>query len=185
MKFEKTTFNGLIIIEQDIFKDERGYFARAFDTDEFNQAGIDKEFLEDNLSLSKKGSLRGLHFQKAPNEIGKLVRVGKGRILDVVVDIRKGSETFGKWFSIELSAENGKMLYVPEGFAHGFLALEDDTLVEYKYTGHYAPESYTGIKWDDSEIAIDWQFEKYEITEPTITEKDQKLGSLRDYLNIS
>ena len=173
MNFTKTKFEGLIVIDPDVFKDERGYFIKRYNKNDFQTAGINQEFVEDNHSLSQKGVLRGLHFQKKPFSLGKLVFVTTGSILDITVDLRKHSPTYKEWFSIELTEDNKKMLFIPEGFAHGFLALSKNTLVQYKYTNFYDKKSEYGLIWNDPELNIDWQLDKYGIKNMIISEKDQ------------
>jgi dTDP-4-dehydrorhamnose 3,5-epimerase len=167
MTIQKTTIKGLVLILPDVFPDERGYFFESFQKEKFKSLGIDVEFVQDNESMSVKGVLRGLHFQVPPYAQGKLVRVVRGAALDVAVDLRKNSGTFGKWESVILSAENKLMLWIPEGFAHGFLTLEDNTIFQYKCTNYYNRESELGIIWNDPDLKIDWG-----IGNPTISEKD-------------
>lgn len=175
MLFERNEFEGLCIINPTIFKDDRGYFYETHNKDIFQKNGINAEFVQDNQSFSKKNVLRGLHFQKNPHSQGKLVRVIHGSVLDVVVDIRKSSETFGKHFKIKLSSENNTMLYIPEGFAHGFLALEDNTIFSYKCTNFYNKESECSILWNDMSLSIDWGIEN-----PILTDKDRQASSFTD-----
>ena len=178
MKFKltKTFIQDLVIIEPLIFKDERGFFMETYNKKDFLDLGISVDFVQDNYSKSQKGVLRGLHFQTEYSQ-GKLVRVCKGSVWDVVVDIRKGSKTYGKWFGVELSEENKKMLYVPEGFAHGFLTLKDETEFQYKCTNFYHSEFESGIIWNDDTIAIKWPFSEYDVSSSDliISEKDKKL----------
>lgn len=171
----KTPIKDLVIIQPKVFGDERGFFQETYNKKSFEEHGLTMEFVQDNHSKSKKGVLRGLHFQ-TKNIQGKLVRVVKGSVYDVVVDLRKDSETFGQWFGVVLSEENKTMFYVPEGFAHGFLTLEDDTEFLYKCTDLYSPEYDSGILWNDKTINIDWRFEEFGISseELTISDKDQK-----------
>jgi dTDP-4-dehydrorhamnose 3,5-epimerase len=187
MKFIPTKLPGLMIIESNVFEDERGFFIRRYNEKEFQTAGISHQFVEDNHSLSKKGVLRGLHFQKKPFPLAKLVLVSSGAVLDVVVDLRKNSPTYKQWFSLELTAENKKMLFVPEGFAHGFLSLADNTLMQYKYSNHYHPALEQGLLWNDPEIKIDWQLKRYEIEfgikELIISKKDQNNFLLKELEN--
>jgi len=154
-KFVKTFIEGLYIIEPTIFGDERGYFMETYHAKEFTEAGIDVRFVQDNQSKSRKGVLRGLHFQYT-NPQGKLVRVIKGEAFDVAVDLRKDSSTYGKWEGVILSEENKKQFYVPEGFAHGFLVLSDEAEFTYKCTNFYNANDEGGILWNDSDINIEW-----------------------------
>ena len=171
----KTPIKDLVIIETKIFGDSRGFFMETYNQASFEELGLKMNFVQDNHSKSKKGVLRGLHFQTKHTQ-GKLVRVIKGRVYDVAVDLRKGSETFGQWYGIELSGENKLMFYVPEGFAHGFLTLDDETEFVYRCTDLYAPEYDSGILWNDKTLNIDWKFKEFGINpeELTISEKDQK-----------
>jgi dTDP-4-dehydrorhamnose 3,5-epimerase len=177
MKFEKTDIEGLIVINPLKIEDERGYFFESFRKTRFEEIiGSSIAFLQENESCSKVGTIRGLHFQNPPFAQGKLVRVPKGRVLDVVVDIRKGSPTYGKHFSIELSSENAKQLWIPEGFAHGFAALEEGSILSYKCTDVYNKESEGSLLWSDPEIGIDWNIE-----DPIVSEKDQISPNLSEF----
>ena len=159
--FKKTGIKGLYIINPSVFKDERGYFMEIYNKSEFKEAGLDLNFVQDNHSKSKKGVLRGLHFQyKHPQ--GKLLRVIKGEVYDVAVDLRYKSDTYGKWYGIILSEENRKLFYIPEGFAHGFLVLSGEAIFSYKCTNFYYPEDEGGIIWNDKAIGIDWPLGKVE-----------------------
>ena len=179
-EIEKIIFDEIKLIKPKIFQDERGFFLEFFNYEEFKKLGIDERFVQDNHSKSKRGVLRGLHFQtKHPQ--GKLVRVIKGAIYDIIVDIRKGSSTFGKWFGVELNSYDKKMLYIPKGFAHGFLTLEDDTEIEYKCNDFYYPQYESGIMYDDKDLNVDWKLEEYRITELTLSEKDKKHQSFKEY----
>lgn len=183
-KYQKieTSLRGLYIVTSPFYPDSRGFFSEMYHKKEFAKMGFTKEFVQDNCSCSKRGVLRGLHFQKKyPQE--KLLRVLKGRILDVVLDLRMGSESFGKYFSAELSAENQKMLYIPAGMAHGFLSLEDDTQVFYKCTDFYHPEEEAGILWNDRELAINWNLEAYQLLEENLclSEKDKRNMTFREF----
>ncbi len=176
MKFRivEEPMKGLYVIEAKVFKDNRGFFMESYNEEEFKKIGLGMKFVQDNHSRSTKGVLRGLHFQlKKPQ--GKLVRVIRGKVFDVAVDLRKNSPTYKRWFGIELSDENMLMMYIPEGFAHGFLALEDSDFF-YKVTEFYRPEYDGGIKWDDPEIGIKWPVAKDLI----ISEKDKKLPYLSE-----
>jgi dTDP-4-dehydrorhamnose 3,5-epimerase len=170
--------DGPLIIEPRIFNDPRGYFYESYNSDIFKAAGIDGIFVQDNQSLSHKGATRGLHFQAPPFEQGKLVRVVQGAVIDVIVDIRKSSPTFGKSFAIELSESNHLMLWIPPGFAHGFETLEDKTIFLYKCTNVYHKESEGGLLWNDPALEIKWQSEN-----AIISEKDQLLPSLKDFVS--
>ena len=154
-KFIETFIKGMYVIEPEIFGDNRGYFMETYNENDFKNAEIDAKFVQDNESSSKKGVLRGLHFQ-TKNVQGKLVRVLSGEVFDVGVDLRKNSPTYGKWYGEILSSENKKQLYIPEGFAHGFVVLSNTATFAYKCTNFYDPNSEGGIAWDDPDIAIDW-----------------------------
>ena len=168
---------GLKVVEPTVFGDARGYFMETYNYNDFKEAGIDVEFVQDNQSSSRYGVLRGLHFQlHYPQD--KLVRVVNGEVFDVAVDLREGSKTYGKWFGVELSAENMKQFYIPEGFAHGFLVLSDEAEFAYKCTDFYHPGDEGGLAYNDPEIGIDWPFE--EGVELIISEKDKKWSGLKD-----
>lgn len=162
MKFVQSELSEIVIIEPAVYGDVRGWFMESFRQDRFEDAlrgfglQVPSPFVQDNDSFSKKGVLRGLHYQKAPHCQGKLVRVVRGAVYDVAVDIRKGSPTLGQSFGIELSAENQRILWLPAGFAHGFLALTDQCHMQYKTTNYYAPDSETSIQWNDPQLAINW-----------------------------
>ena len=168
---------GLYVIEPTVFKDERGYFVETYNQNDMKEAGLDMVFVQDNQSMSTRGVLRGLHFQKQFPQ-GKLVRVVRGKVFDVAVDLRSDSKTYGKWFGVELSAENMKQFYIPEGFAHGFLVLSDEAEFCYKCTDFYHPGDEGGLAWNDSEIGVEWQLE--EGVDLIISEKDQKWKGLKD-----
>lgn len=158
MRILKTDIEGVLIIEPRLFEDERGYFFEAFSERKFAElTGIRTRFVQDNESRSTVGVVRGLHFQLPPHAQSKLVRVVRGAILDVAVDIRRGSPTFGRYVAVELSEHNHRQLFIPRGFAHGFSVLEGDAIVEYKCDNYYAPESEGAIRWDDMTLAIDWR----------------------------
>ena len=158
--------------------DERGFFSETYNENDFADVGVDVRFVQDNQSLSRRrGTLRGLHFQRPPHAQGKLVRVTRGAILDVAVDIRHGSPTFGEHVVIEISAENWRQLYVPIGYAHGFITLRDDTEVQYKVTDFYSAEHDAGIAWNDPALGIDWKLDAAEIT---LSEKDARHPVLKD-----
>ncbi len=169
MKIIETGIKDLIVIEATVFGDERGYFYETFNTKSWKEKiGNLPDFVQDNESMSHAGVLRGLHFQKPPHSQGKLVRVVQGSVLDVAVDLRKNSETYGKHFKIELSGENKLQLFVPKGFAHGFLTLEDNTIFSYKCTNFYNKESEGGLLWNDKDLGIDWKN-----NDPILSEKDK------------
>ena len=178
MQVTKTALDGVLILEPKVFGDARGWFMETWSARKFMAAGLNFEFVQDNQSYSaQRGTLRGLHYQTAPFAQAKLVRCTRGKLLDVAVDIREGSETFAKWVAVELTAENKKQLLIPRGFAHGFLTLTDDVEIQYKADNFYAPLCDGNIRWDDAEIKIDWPFE------PTIlADKDAKAPTLRERL---
>ena len=155
MKVEPTCIPDVLIIEPQVFGDQRGFFMETWNAQSLGHLGIDVTFVQDNQSRSNRGALRGIHYQ-LPRPQGKMVRVAAGRVFDVAVDLRRSSETFGKWVGVELSAENKRMLWVPPGFGHGFLALEDGTDFLYKCTDYYSPEDERCVRWDDPEVGIDW-----------------------------
>ncbi|GAB4031191.1 MAG: dTDP-4-dehydrorhamnose 3,5-epimerase [Elusimicrobiota bacterium] len=172
-KFEKTDIEGLILVKPNVFKDSRGFFAEEYKKSDFLKAGINCDFVQDNHSKSSKGVLRGLHFQKSPFSQAKLVRCLKGLIWDVAVDLRSGSKTFGKWLAFELSEENFNSLFIPEGFAHGFLTLSDEAELLYKCSREYAPSFDSGVRYDDPHLNISWP-----VKNPSLSEKDIKLPFL-------
>ncbi len=176
MNIIETDIEGLLIIEPRVFGDDRGFFLETWNEAAFAKAGLDLSFVQDNHSRSQKGVLRGLHFQN-PGPQGKLVRVTNGAVFDVAVDLREGSQTFGKWAGVELSSENKRMFWVPEGFAHGFLTLADDTDFLYKCTAPYAPGSEHTLAWDDPSVGIDWPVADLD---PIISEKDARGVALSD-----
>ena len=180
MNFQAGPLPGLFIIEPRIFGDARGHFLESYRKDLFAANGISEDFVQDNQSLSGKGILRGLHFQAPPHAQGKLVRVLQGRVLDVVVDLRRSSRTYGRWFSLELSPEKATMFYIPPGFAHGFLTLEDQTIFAYQCTNYYQPTSEGGLRWDDPGLAIDWAW-KDPHHPPLVSAKDQILPYFEDF----
>ena len=182
MNVLKTEIEGVYIIEPRVFGDERGYFFESFNAENFlTQTGIDATFVQDNESCSRKGVLRGLHFQKEPYAQAKLVRVVCGRVLDVAVDIRRGSATFGKYVAVELSGENRRQMFIPKGFAHGYITLEDDTIFQYKCDEFYHPEAEGGIAWNDTQIGIDWGVPEEEII---LSRKDTQNPRLADVLAL-
>jgi len=178
MIVEKNFIEGLLILKPKVFEDPRGYFFESFNQKLIAAAGINETFVQDNQSLSQKGVLRGLHMQKPPHAQGKLVRVIKGAVLDVAVDLRKNSPTYGKHFSIELTEQNKIMFWIPTGFAHGFLTLQDDTIFYYKCTAYYNKESEASILWDDKDININW-----DIAQPLLSEKDKTGQALKDFIS--
>ena len=157
MNIIKTNIEGVVVIEPRVFEDERGYFFESFSEREFCAEVCDCHFVQSNEAKSSYGVVRGLHFQLPPHAQSKLVRVAKGRVLDVAVDIRKSSPTFGHYVAVELSDENHRQIFIPRGFAHGYSVLSEEAVVEYKCDNYYAPESEGAIAWDDAALAIDWQ----------------------------
>jgi dTDP-4-dehydrorhamnose 3,5-epimerase len=180
MKAIETKIPGVKIIEPDCFSDHRGWFMETYSTEKYEAMGITNVFVQDNHSMSaKKGTLRGLHFQNAPMAQAKLVRCTKGAVIDVAVDIRKGSPTYKQWVSVELSAENKRQFYIPQGFAHGFLTLTDDVEFEYKVDNLYSKEHDRGIRYDDPSIGVDWGM-LLNGMEPILSEKDINGPLLKD-----
>lgn len=178
MKIETTSLEGVKVVCPTVFEDGRGYFFESFKTTVFKDAGLPHEFVQDNEAKSEKGVLRGLHYQME-NPQGKLIRVVSGSILDVAVDIRVGSPTFGKYESEILNSDNKKMLYVPEGFAHGYLVLSDEAIVTYKCTDIYNPNDQYGVRWNDFKLNIDWNIDK-----PNLSEKDKNLPTLDEQQHL-
>ncbi|MFT4684558.1 MAG: dTDP-4-dehydrorhamnose 3,5-epimerase [Polaribacter sp.] len=177
MKFIKTEISDVYIIEPSVFGDNRGYFLESFNLEEFEENVYPIKFVQDNESKSSKGVLRGLHFQKPPFSQAKLVRCIEGRVIDVAVDIRKGSPTYGKHITVELSGENKKQLFVPRGFAHGFSVLSDTAVFAYKVDNMYAPEYDSGIKYNDKDLNINWGLTEEEIQ---LSGKDENLSFFKD-----
>ncbi len=176
MQFIKTKFKDVWLVKPQVFQDRRGFFLESYSQEKFKQQGININFVQDNHSFSKKkGVLRGLHFQKPPFTQTKLVRVTQGKVFDVVVDLRKESSTFSQWEGFELSAKNFLMLFIPQGFAHGFITLEDNTEFMYKCDNFYHPEAEEGVIWNDPQLKIQWP-----IKHSLISEKDARLGFLQD-----
>lgn len=175
MPFKETGIEGLLIFEPRVFEDKRGYFFESFNKRLFEEAGIHADFVQDNQALSGYGVLRGLHYQIEPMAQAKLVRVLEGRVLDVAVDLREGSPTYGQHFSIELSAENKLQLYIPRGFAHGYAVLSERAVFFYKCDNYYSPEHEGGIRFDDPALGIDWQLPPEAII---LSEKDSRLPRL-------
>jgi dTDP-4-dehydrorhamnose 3,5-epimerase len=175
MKFIKTNISGLIIIEPKVFKDPRGYFYESFNKKKFDEFFGETNFVQDNESKSSKGVLRGFHFQKPPYDQAKLVRCVKGKVLDIALDLRKKSNTYGKYEKVILSGENKKQFFIPRGFAHAFLVLSETALFSYKVDNLYAPEYDSGVIWNDLDLSIDWPFDKSNLI---ISEKDKTLSPL-------
>jgi dTDP-4-dehydrorhamnose 3,5-epimerase len=176
MEVTETGIKDLVIIKPRVFEDERGYFFESYNKNAFSAAGLNMVFVQDNQSLSQKGVLRGLHFQSPPHAQGKLVRVIKGAVYDVAVDIRKNSPTYGKWFGLELTEQNKWMFYVPEGFAHGFLTLEDNTIFSYKCTNVYNKPAEGCILWNDKDLGVKWGIEN-----PVMSAKDLEGTAFKDF----
>ena len=182
MNIIKTPIADLLVIEPKVWKDNRGYFYESYNARILAEAGVDVAFVQDNQSFSQKGTLRGMHAQKAPFAQGKLVRVIQGRVLDVAVDIRKSSPTYGQHFSVELSGENHKQLWVPPGFLHGFLTLEDNTIFTYKVSNYYDKDSEVGVMWNDTDLNINWS-EEIALEDLLLSDKDQVLSSFKDLVS--
>ena len=180
MIVEKTPFKGLVVITSRVLKDDRGYFLESWNANVFAECRLDYEFVQDNLSTSKANVIRGLHFQVEPMAQGKLVRVVKGAVLDVAVDLRKDQPTFGQHFKFVLDSVENKMLFIPPGFAHGFRSLEDETILFYKCTKPYSKNHERVIKWNDPTLAIDWG-----ISEALVSERDSNAPSLNKFLQSS
>ena len=176
MNITKCNIEGLLVIEPDVFKDKRGYFFESYSKKKLQDTGFEFDFVQDNESCSQRGTIRGLHFQKQPHAQGKLIRVVKGAVYDVAVDIRKNSPTYGQWFGVVLDELNKKIFWIPAGFAHGFQCLEDNTVFQYKCTDYYHPECEDSILWNDADLNIQWQN-----IEPVISEKDAKARSFKSY----
>lgn len=178
MTIEETTIEGLLLIKPNVFKDERGYFFESFRISVLEERGIHLRFVQDNESMSNQGVLRGLHMQAPPKAQAKLLRVVQGSIYDVAVDLRKSSPTYGQYYGATLSGENKHMLFIPEGFGHGFCCLEDQTIVQYKCSEYYAPEHEIGLKWDDPDVGISWPD-----VSPILSEKDLQHPSLAAFVS--
>ena len=177
MEVIKTDIEGVVIVEPRLFKDDRGYFFEAFSERDFAAKVRECHFVQENEAYSTYGVVRGLHFQRPPHAQSKLVRVVKGRVLDIVVDIRKGSPTFGKHIAVELSAENHRQLFIPRGYAHGYSVLSEEALLEYKCDNYYAPESEGAIAWNDADLAIDWPLPADKVI---LSEKDKHHPTLAE-----
>ena len=179
MKIRETGISGLLVIEPDVFGDSRGYFMESFSLRKFRElTGLDIDFVQDNESKSSYGVVRGLHFQRPPHAQSKLVRVVQGRVLDVAVDLREDSPTYGKHYAIELSGDNHLQMFIPKGFAHGFAVLSDEAVFQYKCDEYYAPESEGAVAWDDPDLAIDWQLPKEDIR---LSDKDKSNPHLKNH----
>lgn len=175
MLFERTDLIGAFVIVPEKLRDERGFFARSFCQNEFREHGLDPDIVQSSISYNRgKHTLRGMHYQLPPGAEAKVVRCTRGSIYDVIIDLRKGSKTYCKWASFELTAENYRMLYIPEGFAHGFVTLEDDTDVLYQMSEYHAPELARGVRWNDPAFGIRWPVER-----PIISEKDRNYEDFR------
>ncbi len=177
MTIEQTSLPGVLIFTPTVYKDARGYFCETYNVEVWRQAGVDTVFVQDNHSRSVRGTLRGLHFQLPPAAQAKLLRVTRGAVWDVAVDIRRGSPTFGQWVGVELTEDNFKQLYIPQGFAHGFCVLSDEADVLYKTSHVYSPQHEQGIAWNDPELGIAWPEPS-----PLLSDRDRKAGSLQEYL---
>ncbi len=177
MRLTYTPLPGLWILEPKVFEDARGWFFESYNEKVFEELGITAKFVQDNVSFSRKGVLRGLHYQLAPMSQGKLVRVSKGEVFDVAVDIRRNSATFGKWFGYRLSEQNKKMVWIPPGFAHGFLVLSDSAEFNYKVTNLYSPKHERTLRYDDPQVGIEWPALDVPLC---ISEKDQRGQALKD-----
>jgi dTDP-4-dehydrorhamnose 3,5-epimerase len=178
MEIQKTDIDGLLIITSNVFKDDRGVFFESYNKQLFASLGLEVEFVQDNQSVSHKGVIRGLHLQSPPFAQGKLVRVVCGSVLDVAVDIRKSSPSYGKHVAVKLDGENNTYFWIPEGFAHGFIALEDNTVFQYKVTNYYDKDSEMSIRWNDPVLNISWGIEH-----PIVSEKDQQSSLFKDFIS--
>ena len=179
MEVIETPLKGLVVLKPKVFEDSRGYFFESYNKNAFAQVGLNLNFVQDNQSLSQKGVLRGLHFQNQPHAQGKLVRVITGAVLDVAVDIRKNSPTYGQWFGLELTASNKWMMFIPEGFAHGFETLEDNTIFSYKCTNFYNKASEGCLLWNDPDIGVNWKSDK-----PLLSEKDLEGTLIKNFSSL-
>jgi dTDP-4-dehydrorhamnose 3,5-epimerase len=183
MKITPTKFKGVLIIEPEIFEDNRGYFKETFNKEIFKINKLPYNFVQDNQSISLAGVIRGIHYQKGKDAQGKLISVTCGSVKDVIVDLNPKSKTFGEHISIFLSADNNTFIYIPPGYGHGFLALEDHTIFNYKVTKKYNPDSEGGIIWNDSDLNIDWELDELKHTCTIISKKDSKLSTFKEYAN--
>jgi dTDP-4-dehydrorhamnose 3,5-epimerase len=179
MKITKSRLEGVLLIEPDVFGDDRGFFMESYNAKAFAEAGVDVEFVQDNHSRSSRGVLRGLHYQIPPKAQDKLVRVVVGEVFDVAVDLRRGSPTFGQWDGFLISAENKKQVFIPKGFAHGFLVLSETADFLYKCGDYYSPEHERGVIWNDPDIGIEWPFPK-DAASPILSRKDADLPTLKN-----
>ena len=179
MKVDETPIEGLLIIQPDVYFDERGYFLETYNKEKWKELGINFDFLQDNQSQSSKGVLRGLHFQNPPYAQGKLVSVIAGAVIDIAVDLRRKSKTYGSYFALELSEQNKTIFWIPPGFAHGFVSLQDNTIFSYKCTQVYNKHSEASIRWDDPDLAIDLK-----IQNPIISEKDRNAPFFKEYISM-
>jgi len=181
LSVERLSIEAVILVKPKKFGDARGYFLESYNARAFAEAGIDVTFVQDNQSLSvQRGTIRGLHFQTPPEQQAKLVRVLKGSIFDVAVDLRRGSQTYGRWCAATLTGEGAEQVFIPRGFAHGFCTLEPDTEVAYKVDGFYAPACDAGLRWDDPDIGIDWPVGA---SDAILSEKDMKLPSFAGFVS--
>lgn len=176
MEIVKTPIEGLLVIKPDVFADNRGYFFETYNEEKFRLLGLRTDFVQDNESCSSKGVVRGLHFQAPPFAQAKLIRVVRGSVLDFALDIRRGSPTYGRYFSVKLDDIEKNMFFIPEGFAHGFLTLEDNTVFSYKCTALYNKQSERGLLWNDKKLNIDWT-----IAEPILSDKDKLWGKFDEF----
>ena len=179
MKVDETPIEGLLIIQPDVYFDERGYFLETYNKEKWKELGINFDFLQDNQSQSSKGVLRGLHFQNPPYAQGKLVSVIAGAVIDIAVDLRRKSKTYGSYFALELSEQNKTIFWIPPGFAHGFVSLQDNTIFSYKCTQVYNKHSEASIRWDDPDLAIDLK-----IQNPIISEKDRNAPFFKELISM-
>ena len=179
-KVHRLSIPDLVVIESEAYHDARGFFMETFKKSDFEKFGLGMEFVQDNLSKSKKGTIRGLHYQRDPAAQGKLLRVLSGSVYEVAVDIRRGSPTFGKYAGVKLTSENGEMFWIPPGFAAGMISLADDSILAYKTTAEYSKKDEGGIIWNDPSISIEWPLNEYRIDKPIISEKDLQHPNLKD-----
>ncbi|RLD42741.1 MAG: dTDP-4-dehydrorhamnose 3,5-epimerase [Bacteroidetes bacterium] len=178
MQLIKTKIEGLLVIKPNVFRDERGYFYESYSKSLFKELGLESEYVQDNESQSQKGVLRGLHFQRPPYAQGKLVRVVKGAVIDVAVDLRTNSKTYGQWEAVELTEDNKLLYWIPAGFAHGFVTMERNTIFSYKCTNVYNKESEGSLLWNDPDLNIDWGVKK-----PILSDKDIEAPLFKDFIS--